>query len=127
MIAPEIAQHLPGIRAICKRQGVERMSFFGSAAREDFSPETSDVDCLIKFLKINKPGIADRYFNLIEGLEKTCHRPVDIVFEGTMKNYIFQKIVEKISDMLEILLHLKINSFSFLSFFNPMNFKSRFR
>ena len=95
MIAPEIAQHLPGIRAICKRQGVERMSFFGSAAREDFSPETSDVDCLIKFLKINKPGIADRYFNLIEGLEKTCHRPVDIVFEGTMKNYIFQKIVEK--------------------------------
>lgn len=95
MIAPEIAQHLPEIRALCKRQGVERMSLFGSATREDFSPETSDVDCLIKFLNINKPGIADRYFNLIEGLEQTCHRPVDIVFEGAMKNYIFREIVEK--------------------------------
>jgi len=95
MIAPEITRVLPEIRALCERQGVERMSLFGSATREDFSPTTSDVDCLVKFLNINKPGIADRYFNLIEGLEKTCCRPVDIVFEGNIKNYIFREIVEK--------------------------------
>jgi len=93
MIAPEVAQHLPEVRALCQRQGVERMSLFGSATTKDFSPETSDVDCLVKFSS-DKKNLGDRYFNLIEGLEKTWQRPVDIVFEGAMKNYIFRQIVE---------------------------------
>ena len=93
MIVPEVANVLPEIRALCERQGVERMSLFGSATREDFSPETSDVDCLVKFSS-DKKNLGDRYFNLIEGLEKTWQRPVDIVFEGPMKNYIFREIVE---------------------------------
>ncbi len=95
MIATLVSEALPQIRALCKRQGVERMSLFGSATTKDFSPETSDVDCLVKFFDINKPGIADRYFNLIEGLEKTFQRPVDIVFEGSIRNPIFREIVEK--------------------------------
>ena len=93
MIAPEVANVLPEIRALCEQQGVERMSLFGSATTKDFSPETSDVDCLVKFSS-DKKNLGNRYFNLIEGLEKTWQRPVDIVFEGAMKNYIFRQIVE---------------------------------
>lgn len=95
MIVPEVAKSLPEIRALCQQYGVERMSLFGSATTKDFSPETSDVDCLIKFMNINKRGIADRYFGLIEGLEETLRRPVDIIFEGPIRNYIFRDIVEK--------------------------------
>lgn len=94
MIVPEVAQHLPEVRSLCRRYGVERMSLFGSATTKDFSPETSDVDCLIKFMNINKRGISDRYFGLIESLEQTFQRPVDIVFEGPIRNYIFRNIIE---------------------------------
>jgi len=71
MIAPLVKAALLEIRALCERYGVERMSLFGSATTEKFSPATSDVDCLVKFFDISKPGIGDRYFNLMEGLEKT--------------------------------------------------------
>lgn len=94
MIVPEIAQVLPEIGALCEHQGVERMSLFGSATTKDFSPETSDVDCLIKFSHSGKPDLADRYFDLVEGLEHTLRRSVDIVFEGYMRNPIFLKLLK---------------------------------
>ncbi len=95
MIAPLVEEALPEIRALCERQGVERMSLFGSAVSDRFSPETSDVDCLVKFAHSGKLDLADRYFDLIEGLERTLGRPVDIVFEGYMRNPIFHDVVEK--------------------------------
>ena len=95
MIAPLVSEALPEIRALCKRYGVERMSLFGSATTENFSSETSDVDFVVDFFDINKPGISDRYFDLIEGLEKTLRRHVDIVFENSMRNPIFREVVEK--------------------------------
>ena len=94
MIAPEVSNMLPEIRALCQRYGVERLSLFGSATPKDFSPETSDVDCLVKFSK-NKNNLADRFFDLIQDLEKICQRPVDIVFEDSIRNPIFREIVEQ--------------------------------
>ncbi|OHE76817.1 MAG: hypothetical protein A3F67_02610 [Verrucomicrobia bacterium RIFCSPHIGHO2_12_FULL_41_10] len=97
MIAPFVAALLPEIKTLCERQGVERMSLFGSATTEHFSVTTSDVDCLVKFCNSGKLdlSLADRYFGLIEGLERTLERPVDIVFEGSMRNPIFREVVEK--------------------------------
>ena len=44
---PAIAQHRPGIAAICQRYGIRRLEVFGSAARaDDFDPEHSDADFL---------------------------------------------------------------------------------
>jgi predicted nucleotidyltransferase len=95
MIAPLVKAALPEIRALCERYGVERMSLFGSATTENFSPETSDVDCLVKFFDSNKPGISDRYLNLAEALENTLHRTVDLLTEKSMRNPIFRDVVEK--------------------------------
>ena len=95
MIVPEVAQHLPEIRALCQQYGVERMSVFGSATNEEkFSPETSDVDCLVKFSNEHE-NLHERFLDLGEALEKVCHRPVEVVFESALQNDLFRKIVEQ--------------------------------
>ena len=95
MIASLVSQVLPEIRALCQRQGVQRMSIFGSATNEKFSPDTSDVDFLVNFFDSDKPGIASRYLDLAEGLEHALHRPVDLVTERSLRNPIFREVVEK--------------------------------
>ena len=95
MIAPLVEEALPEIRALCQRYGVERMSLFGSATTEKFSPETSDVDCLVKFFDSDKPGIADRYFELAEELEHALHRSVDLLTERSVRNPIFRQCLEQ--------------------------------
>lgn len=94
MIAPLVAEALPKIRALCKRQGVERMSLFGSAVSDHFSPETSDIDFIVKFSDSNKPGIADRYWDLAESLEQILRRPVDLLTERSIRSPFFRKTVE---------------------------------
>ncbi len=95
MIVPEVAQYLPAMRILCKQHGVERMSLIGSATnKEKFSPETSDVDCLVKFSNEHE-NLNERFLGLGEALEKACHRPVEVVFESALQNDAFCKIVEK--------------------------------
>jgi uncharacterized protein len=45
------------IAAFCQRNGIGRLSLFGSVLRDDFRPE-SDVDMLIEF----RPGVHVGYF-----------------------------------------------------------------
>ncbi len=87
MIAPEIAQVLPEIRALCERQGVERMSLFGSVTTKDFSSESSDVDCLIKFAHSGKLDIPDLSKiiglrnRIVHGYDFVNHELVSTVFQ----------------------------------------------
>jgi hypothetical protein len=51
----EIAMHsivqdkLETLKELCVKHRVERLDIFGSAAREDFNPESSDLDFLVEF------------------------------------------------------------------------------
>jgi predicted nucleotidyltransferase len=65
------------------------LCLFGSALREDFNPDKSDLDFLVVFDSPDAPGISDRYFSLAEGLERIFHRPVDLVTKQSIKNRIF--------------------------------------
>ena len=58
-----IQTHLPEdkIRAYCKSQPIERLSVFGSAARNELTPE-SDIDLLVEYLPEAKIG----YFELAQ-------------------------------------------------------------
>lgn len=95
MINPLVANALPDIRILCERQGVQSMSLFGSATSDSFSPTTSDVDFVVKFFDNDKLDLVDRYLDLAEGLERTLHRPVDLVTEASIRNPIFRKVVEQ--------------------------------
>jgi predicted nucleotidyltransferase len=85
---PLITNNLPAIRALCEEFGVARLELFGSAARDDFDLEKSDVDFLVEFLDYGL-GIFDRFFGLIEALEVLLGRSVDLSSARTLKNPYF--------------------------------------
>lgn len=80
-----VRDRLTEVAALCRSLGVRRLELFGSAAREDFGPD-SDVDFLVT-LGERAPGRwATDYFDLKEGLERLFGREVDLVSHGTVRN-----------------------------------------
>jgi predicted nucleotidyltransferase len=65
------------------------LEIFGSATREDFDPGRSDLDFLVEFQDPDRPGIADRFMGLAEGLEQIFKHKVDLVTKRSLKNPIF--------------------------------------
>jgi predicted nucleotidyltransferase len=72
------------VKQICRRHGVERLDLFGSAAREGFDIEGSDLDFVVSFERRDPPELFDRYFGLKEDLEELFGRGVDLVMEGAV-------------------------------------------
>jgi predicted nucleotidyltransferase len=67
---------------------------FGSAARGDFDPESSDLDFLVELEALSPARYASAYFALKEGLEKLFGRPVDLVTESGLANPYFRQRVQ---------------------------------
>ena len=83
---PAIAQHRPGIAAICQRYGIRRLEVFGSAARaNDFDPAQSDADFLVEFASGVQPGL-NAIFGAKADLEALLGRGVDLVEPGAVRN-----------------------------------------
>jgi predicted nucleotidyltransferase len=74
------------IAEICRKHHVLRLSVFGSAARDDFDPATSDVDVLVAFEPEANPIYAKNYYSLRDNLESLLDREVDLVGDGVIKN-----------------------------------------
>ncbi len=51
------------LKELCRSLSVRRLELVGSAAREDFQPESSDIDVLIEFE--GNHALFDRYFDLV--------------------------------------------------------------
>lgn len=64
------------------------MRVFGSATREDFDIDQSDVDLLVDF-QPSIPDLFESYFGLKEDLELIFGRPVDLVMADAVKNPYF--------------------------------------
>jgi predicted nucleotidyltransferase len=82
------------IAELCRKHHVRRLSVFGSAARDDFNPATSDVDLRIEFDSASIDRYDDNYFDLQEALEKLLQRKVDILSASTIRNPYFRSAVE---------------------------------
>ncbi len=72
-------KHRTGIAKLCRKHGVLRLELFGSAARGDFDPLSSDVDFLVEFQGHGWRGASRRYFGLLHGLEDMLGTHVDLV------------------------------------------------
>ncbi len=93
---PEIALRREEVRALCRRFGVRRLDLFGSAARDDFDPERSDLDFLVEFEPEARPGsYFESYFDFKEALEALFGRSVDLVEPSAIRNpYLKESIAE---------------------------------
>ena len=74
----------PRIADLCHSLSMRRLDLVGSAAREDFHPESSDIDVLIEFE--GNHALFDRYFELKFGLESILGRKVDVLQRGAIRN-----------------------------------------
>jgi len=92
-IPPFIDEQRQAIDRICTETRVSRMWLFGSAGSDDFHQRCSDLDFIVEFEEPDAPGISDRYFALVEHLEKTFKRPVDLITSRSIKNPEFARSV----------------------------------
>jgi hypothetical protein len=93
--APQVANRLQEVEAICRRFGVRRLELFGSAAGGPFDAATSDLDFLYEIEPPPGMGYADAYFGLRGSLEALFGRSVDLVSLSAVRNPYFRANIER--------------------------------
>jgi uncharacterized protein len=87
-------------RALCRQRRVQRLDLFGSAARDDFDPATSDLDFLVEFEHLPPVEHAKCFFGLLDALKQLFGRPVDLVEPGPIRNPYLRESIERAREAL---------------------------
>jgi predicted nucleotidyltransferase len=74
------------LSALCRQVWANKLYVFGSATRDDFKPESSDLDFIVDLTDNASTDYARRYFDLLKGLESLFKRPVDLLTDQSIKN-----------------------------------------
>ncbi len=96
----EIESRREQIAAICREHGVARLLVFGSVLREDFNPETSDIDFLVEFFPDVHKGWLSEYTDLKAAFEELFARKVDVIPNKQFRNPYFRATVEQDKELL---------------------------
>jgi len=89
-----ITENRDKIIELCRRHHVRRLSVFGSAVRDDFDPEHSDVDFLVDFEPLDEMEYAPNYFGLLRSFDRLLGRKVDLLTETSIHNPYLQRSIE---------------------------------
>ncbi len=78
------------IAEICRRYHIQKLSFFGSVLRNDFSPD-SDVDVLVQY----QPGqvVGFEVFDIEKELSALFGREVDLVTEKYLNPRLRERVL----------------------------------
>ena len=79
---------------LCDKHKVEELYLFGSALTDTFR-DSSDIDLLIQFSRVNLLDYFDNYMDLKEELELLFKRPVDLIENKAIRNPVFRKVVDR--------------------------------
>ena len=83
------------IAELCRKHHVRRLSVFGSAARDDFDPERSDVDLRVEFVPLEPREYAQNYYAFQEALVQLFGRSVDLLSIPVIRNRFLRKEIEE--------------------------------
>jgi uncharacterized protein len=89
-----IAQKRSIIMELCERFHVSRLSIFGSAARDDFDPVSSDIDLLVEFDSSADPDYARNYREFRRELEQALGKRVDLLSDQAIRNPYLRRSIE---------------------------------
>lgn len=92
--------HRTQLEGLCRRFGVVRLEFFGSAASGEDRPGESDLDFLVEFDASPPRGFADSYFGLMESLEALFGKKVDLVVGSAIRNPYFRQSINRTKRLL---------------------------
>ena len=90
-----IQQKRSAVADACRQFGVRRLEIFGSAVRDDFNAQKSDLDFIANFMPPLHPGVAARFFGLAEALEKIFARRVDLLTDAMIRNPVLRDEVNR--------------------------------
>jgi len=90
---PFIEANREQIAELCRTHHVRRLSIFGSAVRDDFDLEHSDVDVRLEFDERTEFRLTD-YFELHDKLVELFGRKVDIISKREIENPYLKRIIE---------------------------------
>ena len=79
------------IADFCRRHHIHRLAVFGSALRDDFSPD-SDVDVLVEFQKGCEPGFA--FFGMQDELSELLGWKVELHTPKFLSRYFRDDVLE---------------------------------
>lgn len=90
--------HIPmeGIAEFCRKNGIAKLSRFGSVLRDDFTPQ-SDVAVLVEFEAGRTPGL--RFFTLQDELTTLLGRRVDLNTPACLSRYFREEVVREARDL----------------------------
>ncbi len=83
------------IAELCRKHHVRRLSVFGSAARDDFDPATSDVDIIVEFEEVPVSEYSDNKWALHDELVSQFNRKVDLLTWKSVKNRYLLRSIER--------------------------------
>lgn len=90
-----IEKHRTRLAEICAIYRVGRLELFGSAARGDFIPATSDLDFFVEFEALGWKGSFRRYMGLKLALEDLFGCSVDLVEPTAVINPYFAEVANR--------------------------------
>jgi uncharacterized protein len=90
-----LAKNRSALIGLCHAYGVEELSLFGSALRDDFSRDRSDFDFAVRFGPAPCGSPARQYFDFKTELEQLLGRPVDLVELSAMQESRLKQIIER--------------------------------
>jgi len=88
------------LERICREFDVRRLVLFGSAARAEDDPATSDVDLLVDFAPPRDGNRFRQFMGLKRTLEELLGRPVDLVSARAVRSARFRSSIER--DAIEV-------------------------
>lgn len=95
-----IRAHREEIAELCRKHHVRRLSIFGSAIRDDFDPNRSDVDVIVEFEDFPLSEYLDNKWALHDELAARLNRKIDLLTWQSLINPVLIKEVESTHVML---------------------------
>jgi len=96
----QIEEKREQLAELCRQYHVKRLELFGSALRDDFDANRSDLDFLVKFESLPAGIYAKTYFAFLEALEGLFQRHVDLVVASAIRNPYFRESIESNKTLL---------------------------
>jgi len=94
MVSP-IDHYRDELEKLCRRYHVRRLELFGSAASGEFNPESSDLDFLLMFEKLEPAAYADAYLGFYEDLTALFDRRIELVSSTAITNPYFLESIQR--------------------------------
>jgi len=89
-----IERNINKLTILCKQHKVKELYIFGSILKQGFN-DSSDIDCLVQFEKIDILDYFDNYMDFKEKLENLFGREIDLLENQAIRNPIFRKVLDR--------------------------------